>query len=166
MINDRLALTQPDVRDMYVYKINSAVIAEEDFLSSNIVGLDVSAAISRLGGDKKFYLRLLRTFHNNPLNMMINIEEALSSGNTQLALHHANMVKSVAGTLGAIELERLALVLITSVAFDEPSVVKTILARLGAELDRLVSDLSRHLQADQQNGNDLLLDTAANATRA
>jgi len=123
----------------------------------HIAGLDITSALSRLDGDRKLYLRMLRTFFDNRSSAVADIEDALSAGNTKLALHHANSVKCIAGTMGAVELERLALVVKNAVVFNVPTaLVRVALDRFGVELDRLVTDLASHFKGIPLTVNDLL----------
>ncbi|MEI7818027.1 MAG: hypothetical protein WCI45_12645, partial [Desulfuromonadales bacterium] len=55
-------------------------------------------------------------------------------------------LKSIAGTIGAVELEKLAVVLEKAFSLAGPDEqIQPILTLLGAELDRLVMDLTSHL---------------------
>jgi CheY-like chemotaxis protein/HPt (histidine-containing phosphotransfer) domain-containing protein len=85
-----------------------------------IAGFNVADALDRLNGNVTLYNWLLRSFVENKADAVKSIEEALQSGDTDLAARTAHTVKSSAGTIGAVELESLAQNLETAIELGEP----------------------------------------------
>ena len=127
---------------------------------ANITGLAVNEALRRLEGDRKLYGWLLRSFAENQSNVAIMIEQALRVGDTKLAARHAHTVKGLAGSMGAVKLEELALALENAIHLDKPPErVTAALDRFATELNRLVTDLTNHLPAVALSGEERLSDT-------
>ena len=119
----------------------------------DIKGLDVSAALWRIEGDRTLYLWVLRTFIENQSNTATLIEAAMNANQTELAVRHVHTIKGIAGTMGATALEKLALNLENAILHnDPPETVKPALVCFTAELNRLVADLMIHLPAEPCNG--------------
>ncbi|MEI6209909.1 MAG: response regulator, partial [Desulfuromonadales bacterium] len=119
----------------------------------DIKGLDVAEALSRLDGDRKLYLWVLLSFLENESNAAMEIEEALNGGDTKSALRHLHTVKGIAGTIGALKLTELAMVLETTIGQDDPHAnIMMALEPFAAELERLMKELNDHLQVASQTG--------------
>ena len=128
---------------------------------ANITGLAVNEALTRLEGDRKLYGWLLRSFAESQSNAAIMIEQALRVGDMKLANLHAHTVKGLASSMGAVELEDLALALENAIHLDEPPErVTAALEQFAIELNRLVTELTNHLPAVAQSREERLSDTA------
>jgi PAS domain S-box-containing protein len=111
-----------------------------------VAGLDVAAALKRLAGDEDLYRFVLRSFATDHAQAAGVIREALTAGDPKAAVRHAHSLKGIAGTMGAVELERLALLLQKGIAQGEASAtVDAALASFAAEVERLVTELRTHL---------------------
>ena len=118
----------------------------DDPVIADSAGLDISGALSRLDGNRKLYLWLLRSFVEQESNAVTVIEEALRGGDPKLAELRAHTIKGTAGSMGAVELQDLARSLEKAIARDEsPDRVRTALERFSVELDRLLTELTAHL---------------------
>jgi PAS domain S-box-containing protein len=112
----------------------------------DIEGLDIPGALDRLDDNWKLYLRLLRAFVDNESKTPTLIKEALKAGDIKLAGRHVHTIKASAGSIGAVELEVLALDLEAAILSDESSIsVGDALERFNNEFTRLVKDVTRHL---------------------
>jgi signal transduction histidine kinase/CheY-like chemotaxis protein/HAMP domain-containing protein len=83
------------------YKPASAALPE-------IAGLDASAGLSRVGGNEKLYLKLLRQFVDDQATAAEQITGALRTGDTALAERVAHTLKGVAANLGATYVQSAA----------------------------------------------------------
>jgi two-component system, sensor histidine kinase and response regulator len=111
-----------------------------------ITGIDVAAALDRLNGNATLYNWLLRSFVENKAEAVKTIEEALQSGDTALAERTAHTLKSSAGTIGAVELESLALRLENTIEREESAEnVSVALRHFAAEMERVVAVLANTL---------------------
>ncbi len=100
---------------------SSPVLAEQEEITSravpqteriklpeNLPGLDLATGIRRLEGNRKLYMKLLKQFNKDSLTMVAEIKDALDTGNSKTARRLAHTVKSMAGSLGALELYGVA----------------------------------------------------------
>ena len=145
----RLFLGEPTV-DM----LSPDAPAKSDSVTAEIpviAGLDVTGALDRLDGNEKLYCWLLRSFVENKAAAMKIIVEALQSGDTGLAERTAHTLKSSAGTIGAVELESLALRLEYAIEREESAeIVSVALRHLAAEMERVVAVLANTLPLPHQ----------------
>jgi two-component system, sensor histidine kinase and response regulator len=68
---------------------------------ATIAGLDTKDGLSRVAGNRKLYLKLLRQFAEQQGPAVTQVTEALSKGDTALAERLAHTLKGVAGNIGA-----------------------------------------------------------------
>jgi two-component system, sensor histidine kinase and response regulator len=112
----------------------------------DITGLDTAAALERLEGNENLYTWLLRSFVDNKSNVVQEIEEALSVGDTLSAMRHAHTIKSSAGSIGAVALTALALQLETAIDRGEPPErIEAALASFAVEMEQTVRIVTNYL---------------------
>ena len=75
----------------------------------DIPGIDTASALRRVGGKVKLYLDVLRKFRDGQGNAAERITAALQSGDRLGAERLAHTLKGLAGTVGAVELQEVAL---------------------------------------------------------
>ncbi len=73
-----------------------------------IAGLDTKDGLTRVAGNRKLYLKLLRQFAEQQGQIVSEISTALSKGDTALAERHAHTLKGVAGNIGAKPIQAAA----------------------------------------------------------
>jgi signal transduction histidine kinase/DNA-binding response OmpR family regulator/HAMP domain-containing protein len=73
-----------------------------------IADLDIDAALSRVGGNRKLYLKLLRQFAEHQSAVIARISEAQAAGDIQTAERLAHTLKGVAGNIGATQVQSAA----------------------------------------------------------
>jgi len=88
----------------------------------SVEGLDVQDGLSRVAGNRKLYLKLLRQFVEQQGSTPAQITEALSGSDTALAERLAHTVKGVAGSLGLHTVQQAAARLEKSIAAKTDSV--------------------------------------------
>jgi two-component system sensor histidine kinase/response regulator len=81
---------------------------EEDLLLPDLPGISVASGLERVGGNKQLYAKLLCKFRESQANAVVQIREALESGDRETANHLTHTVKGVSGNLGAESLCRAA----------------------------------------------------------
>lgn len=81
----------------------------------NIEGLDTKDGLTRVAGNQKLYLKLLRQFVDQQASVPQLIAEALASKDFSTAERYAHTVKGVAGNLGAREIQQVAATLEKSI---------------------------------------------------
>jgi PAS domain S-box-containing protein len=119
-----------------------------------VTGLDIPEALRRLDGNRTMYLRILRSFADNKPKIMMALEEAFREGNTKRMQRYAHTIKGgLAGSMGATELEDRARSLENALAQDNsPERIKPVIERLGAEMDRLATELEKKLTPVSEYG--------------
>ena len=110
-----------------------------------IAGLDATAALARLDGNRDLYGWLLRSFGDKKSTLVTSIQEALAAGETVLAERLVHTLKSSAGTIGAVELESLMRSLETAISQVEPlAEYADLLNRSAVEMERLLAAMADH----------------------
>jgi two-component system sensor histidine kinase/response regulator len=80
----------------------------EGILPSELPGLSIASGLSRVGGNKQLYTKLLCKFKEAQETALEQIKEALQSGDMETAARLAHTVKGVSGNLGGESLYRAA----------------------------------------------------------
>ncbi len=98
-------------------------------------GIDIAYALNNIGGDEQLLLSVMQKFAQAQHDAVSNIRHALSEGESDLACRHAHTLKGLAGTIGAVALQRRA-------EQVEHTIAKgTTLGQLTADLDALEASL-------------------------
>ncbi len=77
-------------------------------LLTDVEGLNISGALSRLDGDENLYIRLVRNFISNNKGDIALIREALNKGDKDHGILLAHTLKGVSGNIGAENLQKAA----------------------------------------------------------
>src|SRR5690606_21917585 len=113
-------------------------------LLPEIPGLDQAAALERMLDNRALYLRLLRRFVDEHAAVPERLRELLTAGRADEAVDLLHRLKSLAATLGAVELQALSARLETLLqAGDDPGETS---AALEAEHARLCAALRQALE--------------------
>jgi two-component system sensor histidine kinase/response regulator len=113
-----------------------------------VEGLDVDDGLTRVAGNRRLYLRLLRQFLDQEVDAPRAIDEALSHGDSALAERLAHTVKGVAGNLGAHGVQQAAAALEKAIREGDaesevPSARNAFATALTGLLDRLRAAMPR-----------------------
>src|SRR4030095_13762945 len=73
-----------------------------------IAGLDTKDGLSRVGGNRVLYMKLLRQFIEQHAHTVEQVSDALAKGDTALAERHAHTLKGVAGNIGSTQVQSTA----------------------------------------------------------
>ncbi len=106
----------------------------DDVLASEIHGIVMTSGLSRVGGNKKLYLKLLAKFREGQETAFEKIKEALRSEDLMTATRLAHTVKGVSGNLGAEDLYHVAADLENAIRDQSDN------------LDELLTEFSRQLK--------------------
>ncbi|MBF0481588.1 MAG: response regulator [Desulfovibrionaceae bacterium] len=79
-----------------------------DLPPEGLPGISVKNGLSRLGGNRALYKKLLLQFADGGAQTAKQIQDALDAGDDQTAARLAHTIKSVAGNIGAEELSKAA----------------------------------------------------------
>ena len=117
--------------------------ADEAQLPERIPGVDLQTGLRRSLGRPVLYRSLLRKFLMGQQGTVLQIASALNSNDLAVAERVAHTTKSVAGNIGASEIQHLAGKLEQAVRDGEPlSVLESHLAELAAPLSALLAELA------------------------
>lgn len=108
-----------------------------------IEGLDVDQALERLLNNETLYLKLIKRFINERSDIVDVIETAVAAKNISDALHQAHSFKSLAGTIGAVELQALALQI--ELELQQEKSIENLLPAMRVALNSLLADLREGL---------------------
>jgi PAS domain S-box-containing protein len=111
-------------------------------LPSALPGLNVEKALTRVGGNAAFLLRLLQDFHRDHGKDVDKLLAYLGSGDREAALRIAHTLKGLAGTFGAAELQQHTERVETNIreGRDDPAEIEACAAAL-QEIIRGLGDL-------------------------
>ena len=95
---------KPAEREIPKYLLDK--LAEQKEMSNknalmNMPGIDVDSGLKRIGGNEKFYRKLLVKFYNDNLKTMEQIHQAFAKDDKELVALLVHNVKGVAGNIGA-----------------------------------------------------------------
>jgi HPt (histidine-containing phosphotransfer) domain-containing protein len=88
------------------YKIGKKTA--EQILPETLPGIDIPAALERLGGDSKLFIRLLLVFSRDYAGVTDEIKAALSRSDIDTAVRLAHTIRGVSGNLSAKDLHAVA----------------------------------------------------------
>ena len=113
-------------------------------------GLDTKDGLTRVAGNQKLYLKLLRQFAEQQGPSAEQITTALAQGDTALAERLAHTLKGVAGNIGAKPVQAAAGVL-EKLIRDRAAAAETepALRQVAAALDPLLAQLRRSLPSPE-----------------
>ena len=103
-----------------------------------IPGLETDTGLKTLNGNRVLYIRLLRRYAMDHADDLVRVRRSLAAGDLPEARRLAHSLKSVSGSLGAVEVERLAAALEAAITDHEaPARIEALVAAVAGELDAL-----------------------------
>ena len=120
--------------------------AGEGIVIPPIPGVDVSAALDNIDGNRELYLWILRTFLDNQGTTAIAVAKALAAGDSALAQRLAHTARGVAGTIGARRVVEVASELETCIKNDDPAeTIHEALRLFTNEMENLLTNVGKAL---------------------
>ena len=114
--------------------------------SFRIDGIDTSAGLRRTRGDKIMYKKLLSRFIDGQADIAASISHSLDSFDKGKAERDAHSLKGLAGTLGAMDVQRVASQIEVALKNDAPrSEVDALIPQLDTLLEKTVHDIQTAL---------------------
>ena len=107
-----------------------------------LVCLNTVPAINRLGGDLNLYRRILGIFRQEHAGMLDEIEQALQTGDLELARRQSHSLKGLSGTIGADAMMALAKQLEAAIAAGDQPHIQDYLTDLREHFSILLSALA------------------------
>ena len=114
----------------------------EIMLMEDQPGIDVDAALARLGGNRKLLARLLGEFGNSQGGAVTAIRLALAHGAVEEATRHVHTLKGVAGNLSAMRLAAEAAAVEAQLRKGEVGDLEPLLVRLESAMAEVVDGLA------------------------
>ncbi|MBF0573597.1 MAG: response regulator [Desulfamplus sp.] len=116
-------------------------------------GIDTELGLSRVSGNKKLYINLLKKFHRDNQNVTQELLKAVEQNNQELAVRLAHTVKGVAGTIGAQDLQAVAGILEANLKSDINEDHTQLITKLDASISQIINTLELIVfaQTDQTN---------------
>ena len=115
--------------------------ADEHDLPDIIQGIDVNEGLSRVGGNKKLYLKLLNDFANGYRPFVDNLQKAISEQKMEEAKRLVHTLKGVSGNISAKEVcslsEQIEKALTTVPSEDSSHVLDDLRKALGTVIDAI-----------------------------
>jgi HPt (histidine-containing phosphotransfer) domain-containing protein len=103
-----------------------------------IEGVDVEAAVARVGGSVTSYKRLLEKFVDNQADAISRLTVSLDSGDAEEAARIAHTLKGLGGTIGAPELQSAAASLEAALREKGTDVSSELIAATERELEQVL----------------------------
>ncbi len=91
-------------REILPTKQRKKKLKNETQLPNTLPGIDMVTALNRMGGNRKFYHKLLQDFHKNYQDIAKQIKVFLENGELDRAQRLAHTLKGIASTLGMTDL--------------------------------------------------------------
>ena len=104
-------------------------------------GIDVEAALIRVGGNRKLYKKLLIKFRDDYSNSFHEIKNAIENNNLKDAERYAHTVKGVAGNIGVNKLQKIAGDLEAGIRRKETDKYKAMLNKYSKEMNNTLTSL-------------------------
>ncbi|MBN2529645.1 MAG: response regulator [Deltaproteobacteria bacterium] len=106
-------------------------------------GIDVNAALARVGGSQRHLLKLLKRFAEKQANVVDEIRSHWQQGEKDTALRLAHTLKGLAGTIGANPLQQVATKAEAALRSGEPNALSPLLDDLQKALGDVISGISQ-----------------------
>jgi signal transduction histidine kinase/CheY-like chemotaxis protein len=115
--------------------------AESDDVLPDLPGINTEVGVSRVGGNMKFYRKLLDKFAENTADAIEEIKTAFSERNGEGAVRLAHTLKGVAGSIGAEALQVTAAKLETALRKDPRKLPSRLMSQTEDELNRILDTI-------------------------
>ena len=125
-------------------------------LPGKLPGIDITEGLSRIGGNKDLFRKILFKFRENQGQIIEEIKAALDSGDTALAARLIHTLKGVAGNISANTLHQTAKELESAVKAGKEEMQQDLLSRVSDNLKHVLSGinaLEKHQDGVQPGGS-------------
>ena len=126
---------------------------KQDRISSDfpetLPGINIKSAILRMEGKQDLYIRIISEFYNNYQDIAKKIQDGVAKHNTEFVKRTAHTLKSIAGNIGAEQLQQTARIIETNASDNFESIDEHILKNLKNNLNQVF--LSIQKMVDEQS---------------
>jgi len=131
-------------------------------LPDSLDGIDIATGLKNLNNNRKLYLKLLLDFQRDHLGDVDRINDALNSDDPEAAERVAHTLKGIAGTIGAVALQRATIELDDALKAgresDYPKLIATcqdIIVTVGEGLAVLAMDEPQEMMSSEHGSLDV-----------
>jgi polar amino acid transport system substrate-binding protein len=114
---------------------------DESQLLSGLAGISVKSGLSKVGGNRKLYRKLLNKFRRNHAHVANDIKNALETDDLETATGLAHTIKGLAGNIGAKELHLIAVDLEATLRQESNKNIAEQLVSFSEALDLVVDSI-------------------------
>ncbi|MCK5852515.1 response regulator [bacterium] len=86
-------------------------ISDSDIDIPQLAGINVEEGLIRVAGNKKLFVKIVKSFYNSNMSFIQELEDAFNSGDKEAAVRAAHTIKGVSGNIGANALYKAAEIL-------------------------------------------------------
>jgi len=122
--------------------ITKASTEKEDEVLPELDGVDITAGLTIVGGNKTLYRKLLIRFHRDNSNSFSDIKKALDAGDEETAERLTHTVKGVASNIGAKYLAKAAEPLEIAIGKNQKGQYESLLKEFSNNLDKVLASLT------------------------
>ncbi|MBF0287658.1 MAG: response regulator [SAR324 cluster bacterium] len=123
----------------------------EQPLPETMPGLQIATGLTRVGGNQKTYLDILKMFQKNQRQAIQEVQEALQSQEIEQAIRLAHTLKGVAGNIGAMELHEAAKELESDIKENGINISETVFSKTQTELEQVISSIEEFFPVPDKN---------------
>ncbi len=137
---------------------SESIKADEQTLADHIPGIDMNEGLSRVGGNKKLYLKLLNDFANSYRPVVDSIQKAISEQKMEEARRLAHTLKGVSGNISVNEVFSISEQLEKALTATPPEECNQLLEKLSIELHSVIDAIDAirdHKQPDDSGKQEL-----------
>ncbi|MCP4177034.1 MAG: transporter substrate-binding domain-containing protein [bacterium] len=116
---------------------------KNEMLFSKLEGISSDIGLRNVNGNKDLYLNLLKKFYSENKNLSDNIKQAFLKNDIDLAQRLAHTVKGVAGSIGAVGLQKISGKIELFVKENDKQNFDKFITEFSSRLDYVISSLSK-----------------------
>lgn len=139
-------------KDIDHRKVESFAHVKPVDFSFSIPGIDIHEGLKHVDGNKSLYLDLLRDFINENKDFVLKVSSSLKQGDYKTARRHAHTLRGVAGTLGAVNLQKMSQQLENDIVSQKIE-VQDILDKIEKYLEAIIMDVITVLQGNHDENH-------------
>ncbi len=124
---------------------------KHEIIVPKMKGLDTGEAIQRLNGNKKLYISILEKFYQNNQTLVEDIRKLIETGDTESLKRQFHTLKGLSGSIGATEIQQLAIQLEGISENPKSEMMNTLLSGLEDKLQSIFQEIDNKLIKDKSN---------------
>jgi PAS domain S-box-containing protein len=128
---------------------------------ADMPGISVTEGLARVGGNTKFYIKILTKFNDDYSDATKQIKDALDKGNQELAQRLAHTVKGVAGNIGAKDLSGPAGELEAAIKHQKADEFEGLLSGFADALKVVLNSLKHAVEVEDKTEKEKTVSEAA-----